>query len=416
MSHKPTAIVLGGTVPHIALIENLKSRGYYVILVDYYECPPAKKYCDRHIKESTLDEEKVLNIAISNKVDLVISACIDQANLTACYVAEKLKLPKPYSYKTAQSVTNKEIMKRMMRDAFIPTSKHIKSSEIYNINDIDLKYPVIVKPTDCCGSAGVKRANSGNELRKYISDAKSFSRSGNAIIEEFTEGLELSIYSFVENHRVKILMTAERLTSVDPENKVIKCVATLAPASLNIYVEDKIQNIANDIAKSFNLNNTPLHIQVIVNKENVSVIEFAPRIGGGVSYETIKTNTGFDIMDATVDSFLGKKVAVECSKPRYHIAVGLIYAIPSIFGYISEHSSLIAEGIIDKLFPYKSEGSKIESDKAASGRVGSFISKAQTRGELLNKVHEANQRLNVYDQKNVAIMDKNLLPIESNES
>ena len=53
--NKKTAIVLGGTSPHIALIQKLKDRGYYTILVDYLNNPPAKKVADMHIKESTLD-------------------------------------------------------------------------------------------------------------------------------------------------------------------------------------------------------------------------------------------------------------------------------------------------------------------------------------------------------------------------
>ena len=57
---KPVAIVLAGTPPHTALIENLKRRGYYTILIDYFENPPAKKAADEHVRESTLDQEKVL--------------------------------------------------------------------------------------------------------------------------------------------------------------------------------------------------------------------------------------------------------------------------------------------------------------------------------------------------------------------
>ena len=45
------AIVLGGTEDHIKLIELLKNRGYFVILIDYYKNPPAKKAADLHIQE-----------------------------------------------------------------------------------------------------------------------------------------------------------------------------------------------------------------------------------------------------------------------------------------------------------------------------------------------------------------------------
>ena len=57
---KPVALVLGGTNPHRALIEKLKIRGFYTVLVDYFENPPAKNIADEHEKESTLDIQKVL--------------------------------------------------------------------------------------------------------------------------------------------------------------------------------------------------------------------------------------------------------------------------------------------------------------------------------------------------------------------
>ena len=60
---KPVAIVLGGTSPHVLLVYKLHERGYYVILVDYLQNPPAKIAADEHIQASTLDKERVLEIA-----------------------------------------------------------------------------------------------------------------------------------------------------------------------------------------------------------------------------------------------------------------------------------------------------------------------------------------------------------------
>ena len=101
------ALVLGGTVPHMELILQLKNRGYYTILIDYLENPPAADAADEHIVESTLDKEKVLEIAVERKVELVISGCVDQANISACYAMEKLGKYVPYSYEIARKVTNK---------------------------------------------------------------------------------------------------------------------------------------------------------------------------------------------------------------------------------------------------------------------------------------------------------------------
>ena len=61
--NKPVAIVLGGTNPHVTLVEKLKKRGYYTVLIDYLPNPPAAQVADEHLQESTLDKELVAKIA-----------------------------------------------------------------------------------------------------------------------------------------------------------------------------------------------------------------------------------------------------------------------------------------------------------------------------------------------------------------
>ena len=138
-------IVLGGGADQIDLILDLKQRGYYVILVDYYENPVAKPYADIHIQESTLDKETVLEIAKREQVDNVITACIDQPLLTVAYVAEKLGFHKQFTYEEALRVTNKQYMKRIMWENDIPTSKFKIINDI-NADISELTYPLMIKP------------------------------------------------------------------------------------------------------------------------------------------------------------------------------------------------------------------------------------------------------------------------------
>ena len=80
---KPLAIVLGGTAPHVLLVNKLHARGYYVVLVDYLPHPPAKAVSDEHIQASTLDKDVVLAIAKERNASLVISSCIT-LSLASC--------------------------------------------------------------------------------------------------------------------------------------------------------------------------------------------------------------------------------------------------------------------------------------------------------------------------------------------
>ena len=65
-------LVLAGGSDQIALLKELSVRGHDTILLDYYENPPAKQYADKHIVASTLDVEKVKQVCIEEKVDLIM--------------------------------------------------------------------------------------------------------------------------------------------------------------------------------------------------------------------------------------------------------------------------------------------------------------------------------------------------------
>ena len=208
------AIVLGGTNPHIALIKSLKKRGYHVILIDYLNNPPAKKFADKHIKASTLDLEKVLEIAKKNSPELVISTSIDQANLTACYVSEKLNLSIPYSFKIALEVTDKAIMKRKLYENKIPTANYQTIKDINDFEINEFNFPLIVKPADSNGSNGVRKAENLDDLNEFFAIAKNISRNNKVIIEEFISGKEYSADFFIRNGNAELLLIRRNLPLV----------------------------------------------------------------------------------------------------------------------------------------------------------------------------------------------------------
>ena len=86
------ALVLAGGFPQIALIKELKSRGYETVLADYYAEPVAKPYADKFYQVSTLDIEAITKVARDEQVDFLITACTDQALLTVAKVSEDLGL------------------------------------------------------------------------------------------------------------------------------------------------------------------------------------------------------------------------------------------------------------------------------------------------------------------------------------
>ena len=407
--NKKVAIVLGGTVPHVHLIELLKQRGFYTILLDYTPNPPAKEYADEHLPTSTLDNEAVLEVARNKEACLVISTNVDQANVTCCYVAEKLGLYTPYSYETALNVTDKQRMKRIMWENNIPTSKYVQVASLKEVENIGLSFPLMVKPADSNSANGVKRVYNQEELEKYLPDALKFSRNGKAIVEEFVVGKEISAYGVVVKGKAKLLMHQERVSVYDGEDKVIKCYASLAPSRISEAAGRKAEMILTRIAQAFHLDNTPLFFQGIVNGDEISVIEFAPRVGGGISFQTIKDATGYDIISAALDSYLNIPISVEFWHPmNAKYAVNQIYGTNGVYDKTIGVEALLEDGTVNVLSFYKHQGDIIDSLRASSSRIGVMVVSDLTETGLRKKISDAFSKLDSFDINGKSIIRKDL--------
>ncbi len=406
---KKIALVLGGTAPHIELINQLKGRGYYTILIDYFDNPPAKSVADEHLKESTLDYETVLKIGGERRADLVISACVDQANVTACYVGEKLGLPIPYSYQTALACSDKQIMKRIMLENDIPTAAFYSIDKVSDVDNLELRFPVMVKPANCCASTGVKKANSIEDVKKSVAAALELSRTGQALVEEFIIGKEISIYFYIDNKKARHLITSQRFSVLDGEKKVVRCFSSIAPVDLSDNVIYQMDTIAEKIALAFGLDNTPLFYQCIVDQnENVSIIEFAPRVAGGLSFRTILKHTGFDIISATIDSYLGIRPKVNLIYDDKYYLTHQINARPGMYNHVVKYREMIDRGIIDEIHFHKTKGFQIHDESASGGRIAAFISASDNIPEILNKAKIAISEMDVISATGDSMIRKDL--------
>lgn len=406
--NKQVAIVLGGTFPHISLIEKLKERGFYTILIDYFENPPAKIFAHEHIQASTLDKDTVLKISKEQKATLVISAYIDQANVTACYVAEKLNLPHPYSYETALTVTDKVLMKNLMAKNNITTSKFVVIGNIEECENIDLLFPVIVKPSDSNSSKGVRKANSHKELKRFAKKAFDVSRNKKVIIEEYKIGKEIGIDCFISNGKAKVLITKERRKIPSQMSQNEQIFGCIWPMSLNDFDPKPYEQIAEKIAKAFGLDNTPLMIQAIVNQNEISIIEFGARFGGGESFRIIKRSTGFDTTNAVIDSYLGNNVIVTHHYPEFYYADNFIYSKQGTFSEIIGFDNLLKNNTIEYINAYKTKGTYINNELSSNNRVGAFVVKAPNIEELHKKINIAIENIEVYDINDNPIMRKDI--------
>lgn len=397
------AIVLGGTEDHIRLIEILKSKSCYTILIDYYENPPAKKVADEYIRESTLDNDLILNIAANIKADLVIAACIDQALLTMAFVCEKLGLPCHISYQTALELTNKSLMKKIFVENNIPTSRY---SILNNADEKfyeDFKYPLVVKPADSNSSKGITKVNNQHEIYDAINKAFSYTRSKKVVVEEFVVGEELSVDVVIKNYEPQIVMVTKNIKSYQNKNN-FTIVQSVFPGTEDNEVIEKIHLIACNIAKAYGISNGPLLIQLILNENNLSVLEFSSRIGGGSKHHFIKSVTGFDILNYFTGLILGMDSTISINNNYKYAAINYIYAKNGIINDFIGFEVLMKNNIINQYFCYKMSGASVYNHISSGDRIAGYLITSNSWDEVTKKNLLADINLMVTDAQGNDLM------------
>ena len=258
-------------------------------------------------------------------------------------MAEKLNLPHPYSYKTSLDVTNKGLMKRIMLENGIPTSPFMTMSSSDKIDWNAVHFPSVVKPVDCNSSKGVKRVDTQEEAEEAIADAILLSRSHEAILEGFNVGPEIQVDCLATSSGVKVMMTRQKQKIVTGgEGMVLQSYGSVFPAPLDALRKTEIQRVAEMIAMAFDLQNTPFFYQAIITEDGISVLEFAPRIGGGLSYSILKDFGSYDAVEYAIESYLGKELKAVPSIPEdKFLSSILVYAHKGVFDHLEGFESLV---------------------------------------------------------------------------
>ena len=395
------ALVLAGGYDQIALIKELKAKKYEVLLADYLDNPPAKKEADYFFQISTLDEKGIYNLAKREKVKIVITACTDQALLTAANVSEKLGLPFYLSGKHAKSVTNKFYMKQKFKENNISSADYrvfediLEEKEIFNFNN----FPYVVKPCDCNSSKGVQKVENSQELKRAINKAFSLSRSKKIVIENFLDGVEISVDVWVKNFIPQILSVTQT-KKMDSHTDSFTIYQSCYPVNMTLDLKTQINEISYKLCEAFGVKNGPMLIQAIIKENKVYVLEFSARMGGGTKYKLIEYITGINIMQLYTDFTVNSpnvEIMPVMSEKMYEM--DYIYAYNGIFKMLKGYEELKQHNVICEYFQYKEEGAEISQRCVSGDRVVGVLIAADTLEEMKNKRDILMQQTEILDME-----------------
>jgi len=300
-------MILGVGNAQVDLIDYCKQNNFEVHTCSYKREGSGLQSSDIFNLIDVKNAVKIEQYLIENSIPIVYSIGSDIAIPTIAEVTSKLGLPSFVSHDTAINCKNKDLLRiklRKNKTSEVPytSGKSIEDFMGWNI------YPAIMKPTDSQGQRGVTRIDSKDELTNKFETVKSYSDSGNVIVEKFIQGDEISVNAYVVNGQVMLSIISDRIIFEEYTGGLVKEHVIPSKFSQNDNVIKKVEELVKSTISELEINNGPAYFQIKVENNIPYLIEVTPRLDGCHMWKLIERSTKVNLLDITLNHLINDNV------------------------------------------------------------------------------------------------------------
>lgn len=398
-------LVLSGNDIHKKIVKAAQNLGVYTIVTDYLppELSPAKLVADEFWMISTGETDALVKKCREEKVDGVLSYCIDTIQFHYLALCERLGVPCYGTKKQFEIMTNKRSFKDYCKSHGVGTIPE------YSLDDIDnecVLYPILVKPTDSRGSRGQTLCYSTNDVLPAVSFAKRESKDGGFLIERYMLGAQdMSFVYFVINGEPYLVKIGDRYLGNIKDRLEKQQMATVLPSRFAEKYRKQVEPNIIRMIKSLGIEFGPVYMQGFYDNGEIYMYDPGLRFPGSDFDIVLRDATGFDCMTSCVKFALTGDVASVQGNPEdvYNYG-GKVCGILSIsvregkIGTISGMDRIVAyPGVLSANF-WHHEGDVILSTGDVRQRVVEFCCKCTNRNSLNAFVKFVYDNLTINDE------------------
>lgn len=253
---------------------------------------------------SVLEKEQILAKCLEIGINGITTIATDICVPTIAFVAENMKLVSN-SYLSAIIATNKAKMRTAFEKANVnsPKSFCIENSDLFEASKFN--YPLIVKPTDRSGSRGVSKVYNTSELKNAVERSLQESLEKKVVIEEFIEGVEVSVESISWQGKHHILTITDKVTTGEPYFVELE---HHQPSLLASEIQDEIKKETIKALNALEIQYGASHSEFKITAEGkVYAIEVGARMGGDfIGSDLVFLSTGYDFVKGVLEVALGE--------------------------------------------------------------------------------------------------------------
>lgn len=294
-------------------------------------------------------------------------------------------------------MTNKLVMRRRLAGAGVPQPPFagLASSDDVEAALVAVPLPAVLKPSDSGGQRGLFLIETRADLMRDLPAALAESRTGEAILEGFVDGLELNGIVIARDGEPTALTLSDRLRP--PGAGFGVGWIHVYPARLERDQLALCERVAADAVRALGLRDGIAFPQLIASPDgSVVVVEVAARIPGGQMADLVRHAVGVDLVDVALRQALGENVPDELALPRFRqpLAIRFFTAQPGPLptGRITHIGSLEpvleSEGVV-QADTYLQLGETIRPVRLDGDRRGYVIAIADTADIALERAEAA---------------------------
>src|SRR5207253_3648124 len=193
----------------------------------------------------------------------------------------------------------------------------------------EVGFPAVLKPADSGGQRGVFRVESLDEIDAHLHEALAASPTGEAILEEFVDGIEMNGIVLAREGETIPLTLSDRLRPSGVGFGVGWI--HVYPATVYGHQLEESERVAAYAVKVLGLENGIAFPQLIATPDGrVAVVEVAARIPGGQMADLVRHAVGVDLVEVQLRLALGEELPDELVLPRFKqpLAIRFLTASP----------------------------------------------------------------------------------------
>ncbi|MCQ4745313.1 MULTISPECIES: ATP-grasp domain-containing protein [Blautia] len=393
-------MILGASILQLPAIKKAKEMGLQVIAVDMDAEAVGFKEKDVVCEViSTIDTEKILNTAKSYGVDGIMTLASDMPIRSVAIVAKEMGLV-GISEQTALKATNKAFMRQCLKEHGVPVpeffcvntrEEFLKAIEYFKRTNINC----IVKPADNSGSRGVDMLSDLSNMEalgKAFAYSKSYSRSGDILVEEYMEGPEVSVETLSIDGECHVIQITDKITTNAP---YFVEMGHSEPSALPDEIKQKIVQTTKSAVKAIGIENGPSHTELKITAEGPKIVELGARLGGdNITTHLVPLSTGVNMVECCIRIAIGDKADIEI---KYDKGAAIRYLKADI-GEIKEIKGISdAETVkgIQQVSIVKGVGNQSTEIKSSVDRIGFVIAQDITADKAVYDCISAIKKIDI---------------------